>query len=110
MIIILVLMIFFPLMAACCLFLVVLLDITKMQKTAREHFEKIFVDHEKARLRLEAQKTELENLEKGLQRRQEQNKTERERLYHEKKMVIFFPFQFMDELVYYIEIEIPPAN
>jgi len=88
MIIILVLMIFFPLMAACCLFLSVLLDITKMQRIW------------------------LNFLMMGLQRRQEQNKTERERerLYHEKKMVIFFPFQFMDELVYYIEIEIPPAN
>ncbi|KAF7805449.1 factor of DNA methylation 4 [Senna tora] len=61
-------------------------EITRMQKTARDYFKKIFMDHEKDRMLLEAQRNDLENIEKELQHRQAQNKTERQRLYHEKKM------------------------
>ncbi|XP_061353289.1 factor of DNA methylation 4-like [Gastrolobium bilobum] len=56
-------------------------EIQKMQQSDRDHLEKILMDHEKARLRLEAQKKELLNREKDLQRRQERNENERERRY-----------------------------
>lgn len=82
-------------MVACYILLFAHLEITKIQKTARDHFEKIFIDHEIARQRLEARKNELENLERELQNRQAQNKTERQKLHHEKIMVtFFFPFFF----------------
>ncbi|XP_028775760.1 protein INVOLVED IN DE NOVO 2-like [Neltuma alba] len=61
-------------------------EITNMQKRARDHAEKILRDHEEDRLRLEAQRIKLENLEKDLRLRQAQNETERQKLLHQKKM------------------------
>ncbi|XP_061340680.1 factor of DNA methylation 4-like [Gastrolobium bilobum] len=60
-------------------------EIQKMQQSDRDHLEKILMDHEKAKLRLEAQKKELLNREKDLQRRQERNENEREKIYLKKK-------------------------
>ncbi|KAI9081871.1 hypothetical protein K1719_036133 [Acacia pycnantha] len=61
-------------------------EITNMQKRARDHAEKILRDHEEDRLRLDAQRINLENLEKDLRHRQAQNDTERQKLLHQKKM------------------------
>jgi hypothetical protein len=47
-------------------------------------------DHEKARLELEARRNELISREKDLQKRQAYNHNEREKLYLEKKRVIYF--------------------
>ncbi|KAI4356350.1 hypothetical protein L6164_000379 [Bauhinia variegata] len=61
-------------------------EIQKMQQNTRDHFEKIFTEHEQVRLHLEAQKKQLENREKELRQRQAESHAEREKLYLEKKM------------------------
>lgn len=72
------------------LFRFVLLEIKKIQQSNRDHLEKIFMDHNKARLDLEAQRKELEYREKDLQKLQTQNVNERNKLYLEIKNVIYF--------------------
>lgn len=64
-----------------------------MQQTARDHFEKISLEHEKATRHLEAQRKELEWHEKQLQRRQVHNKNERLKLHREKEMVTCFVYK-----------------
>lgn len=49
------------------------------------------MDHEKARMRLEAEKKELENREKDLQKREARDDNERRKLYFMKKNVMFLP-------------------
>ncbi|GAV78267.1 XS domain-containing protein/XH domain-containing protein/zf-XS domain-containing protein [Cephalotus follicularis] len=61
-------------------------EMRKMQQNGRDHLEKIFSDHERATLHLEAQKKQLEQCEKQLLKREAQNDTERWKLHHEKKM------------------------
>ncbi|KAI4356348.1 hypothetical protein L6164_000377 [Bauhinia variegata] len=61
-------------------------EIQKMQQNTRDHFEKIFTEHEQVRLHLEAQKKQLENREKELRQRQPESHAEREKLYLKKKM------------------------
>ncbi|KAK9279462.1 hypothetical protein L1049_013141 [Liquidambar formosana] len=61
-------------------------EIRKMQKNARDHFEKIFTEHEKVRKQLEAQKKELKQREKYLEQREAENESERRKLRDEKKM------------------------
>ncbi|KAJ7980848.1 factor of DNA methylation 1-like [Quillaja saponaria] len=61
-------------------------EIRRMQHDAHDHFQKIFLEHEKVTHHLEAQKMELQKREKQLQQREAQNETERQKLYHEKKM------------------------
>ncbi|CAJ1955714.1 unnamed protein product [Sphenostylis stenocarpa] len=60
-------------------------EIKKMRQETRKDWEKIFVDHEKARLELRAQRKILEDREKDLQRCRVQNENKRKKLYLEKK-------------------------
>lgn len=61
-----------------------------MQQIERDYMESISKDHEKARLQLEAKRNELMSREKDLQKRQAHNHNERNKLYLEKKNVIYF--------------------
>lgn len=58
-------------------------EIKKIQLNAREHFQKIFKDHEKNKLQLETQKKELEVRGKELEKRETQNEYERKKLAEE---------------------------
>ncbi|OIW09183.1 hypothetical protein TanjilG_11321 [Lupinus angustifolius] len=60
-------------------------EIKKMHQSDRDHLEKIFMDHEKARMRLEGEKKELEDIEKNLLKREARNDNERKKLYYKKK-------------------------
>lgn len=60
-----------------------------MQQNAHDHFQKIYLEHEKATLQLEAQKKQLEEHEKQLQHREAKNETERKKLHYDKMMVIY---------------------
>ncbi|XP_040992288.1 factor of DNA methylation 4-like [Juglans microcarpa x Juglans regia] len=61
-------------------------EMKKMQQNTRDHLDKIFIEHEKVTLHLEAQKKRLEQHEKQLQQREAQNETDRRKLHDEKKM------------------------
>lgn len=61
-------------------------EIRKMQQNAHDHFQKIYLEHEKAKSQLEAQKKQLEQREKQLQYREAKNETERKKLNSEKIM------------------------
>ncbi|CAK9133594.1 unnamed protein product [Ilex paraguariensis] len=58
-------------------------EIKKIQSSAREHFQKIFNDHEKLKLQLETQKRELELKGEELEKREAQNENERKKLFEE---------------------------
>ncbi|KAF5959579.1 hypothetical protein HYC85_000788 [Camellia sinensis] len=58
-------------------------EIKKIQLSAREHFQKIFNDHEKLKLQLESQKGELELRGKELEKRDVQSENERRKLSEE---------------------------
>ncbi|KAF1859205.1 hypothetical protein Lal_00009789 [Lupinus albus] len=60
-------------------------EIKMMHQSGRDHLEKIFMDHEKARMRLEGEKKELEDIEKDLLKREARNDNERKKLYFKKK-------------------------
>ncbi|XP_027343676.1 factor of DNA methylation 4 isoform X1 [Abrus precatorius] len=60
-------------------------EIEEMQRSERARLEKVFMDHEKARLHLQAQRKKLEERENGLHKRQTQNEKERKKLYLQKK-------------------------
>ncbi|KAK7272065.1 hypothetical protein RJT34_28443 [Clitoria ternatea] len=60
-------------------------EIKKMQQKERDLMQKVFMDHEKARLLLQAQKKELLGREKDLQKRASQNDNERKKLQLKKK-------------------------
>ncbi|GAB2210917.1 hypothetical protein Droror1_Dr00016206 [Drosera rotundifolia] len=55
-------------------------EIKKIQLSARDHFQKIFNDHEKLKLQLESEKTELELRGQELEKREALNETERRKL------------------------------
>lgn len=59
--------------------------IKKMQQESRKEWKKFYMDHEKARLDLRAQRKILEDREKDLLRCRVQNENERKRLYRERK-------------------------
>lgn len=63
-----------------------------MQQNEHDHFEEISVEHEKVTRLLLAQREELKQREKQLQRREVQNENDRLELHHEKKMVTYFAF------------------
>ncbi|KAG6760067.1 hypothetical protein POTOM_036568 [Populus tomentosa] len=67
-------------------------EIRKMQQNEHDHFEEISVEHEKATRLLLAQREELKQREKQLQRREVQNENDRLKLHHEKKMVTYLAF------------------
>lgn len=60
-------------------------EIRKMQKNARDHFRKIFNEHEKIKSNLDRQRKELEMRGKELEKRESQNESERRKLIEEKK-------------------------
>ncbi|GMH04268.1 hypothetical protein Nepgr_006107 [Nepenthes gracilis] len=55
-------------------------EIKKIQLSARDHFQKIFNDHEKLKLQLESEKRELEMRGQELEKREAQNESERRKL------------------------------
>ncbi|XP_020541399.1 factor of DNA methylation 4 isoform X2 [Jatropha curcas] len=61
-------------------------EMRRMQQIAHDHFEKIYIEHKRATLDLEAQRKELEQREKQLQKREFQNENERRKFHHVKKM------------------------
>lgn len=63
------------------------LEIKKLQKTARDHFQKICSDHEKLKLQLETQKRELELRGQELEKREAKNEIDRKRLLEELEKV-----------------------
>ncbi|XP_052204646.1 protein INVOLVED IN DE NOVO 2-like isoform X2 [Diospyros lotus] len=58
-------------------------EIKKIQMSAKEHFQKIFNNHEKLKLQLDSQKKELELRGKELEKRETQNENERKKLSEE---------------------------
>lgn len=58
-------------------------EIKKIQSSARDHFQKIFNDHEKLKLQVETQKKELEMRGKELEQREAHSENERKRLAEE---------------------------
>lgn len=58
-------------------------EIRKIQLSARDHFQKIFNDHEKLKAQLETQKEELEVRVKELEKREAQSETERNKVFEE---------------------------
>ncbi|KAK3232145.1 hypothetical protein Dsin_004026 [Dipteronia sinensis] len=59
------------------------LEIKKIQLSARDHFQKISNDHEKLKLQLESQKTELELRGVDLEKREARNENDRKTLAEE---------------------------
>jgi len=72
------------------LFHIVPLEISKMRQVERDYLENMSKDHEKAMLELKARRNELMSREMDLQKRQVDNHSERNKLYLEKKQVIYF--------------------
>ncbi|KAK7305732.1 hypothetical protein VNO77_43642 [Canavalia gladiata] len=58
-------------------------EIKKIQSSARDHFQRIFSDHEKLKLQLESQKNELELRKVELEKREAHNESERKKLSEE---------------------------
>jgi hypothetical protein len=58
-------------------------EIKKIQSSAKDHFQRIFNDHEKLKLQLETQKKELETRRLALEKREAHNETERKKLAEE---------------------------
>jgi len=58
-------------------------EIQKIQSSARDHFQKIFTDHEKLKMQLESQKNELELRKIELEKREAHNESERKKLAEE---------------------------
>ncbi|KAK7290181.1 hypothetical protein RIF29_04412 [Crotalaria pallida] len=58
-------------------------EIKKIQSSARDHFQRIFTDHEKLKLQLETQKSNLESRKTELEKREAHNEIERKKLAEE---------------------------
>lgn len=67
-----------------------LTDLRKVQLSARDHFQRIFNDHEKIKLQLESQKKELEMRGIELEKRDAQSESERRILAEEIEKVSLF--------------------
>lgn len=65
-------------------------EIKKIQMSARDHFQRIFNDHEKLKLQLESQKKELEVRGTELEKREAKNESESKRLAEEVEQVLCF--------------------
>lgn len=63
------------------------LEIKKIQTSAKDHFQRIFNDHEKLKSQLESQKRELESRKIELEKRDAHNETERKKLAEEMEEV-----------------------
>ena len=64
-------------------------EIKKIQTSARDHFQKIFNDHEKLKLQLESHKRELDLRGRELEKRDAHNESERKKLCEEIEEVSF---------------------
>ncbi|XP_030537575.1 factor of DNA methylation 4-like [Rhodamnia argentea] len=62
-------------------------EIRKMQQNARNNLEKIYLEHDKVTLHLQAQKHELQQREEELELREFQNEGKRAKLRHDKELV-----------------------
>ncbi|KAF5733824.1 intracellular protein transport protein USO1-like isoform X2 [Tripterygium wilfordii] len=58
-------------------------EVRKIQLSARDHFQRIFKDHEKLKLQLESHKKEMESRVEELENREARNESERTRLSEE---------------------------
>ncbi|RDY13496.1 Protein INVOLVED IN DE NOVO 2, partial [Mucuna pruriens] len=58
-------------------------EIKRIQSSARDHFQRIFTDHEKLKLQLESHKNELELRKVELEKREAHNESERKKLAEE---------------------------
>lgn len=65
-------------------------EIRKIQTSARDHFQRIFNDHEKLKFQLESQKKELELRGTELEKREAKNESESKRLAEEIEQVWSF--------------------
>lgn len=63
-------------------------EIRKIQTSARDHFQKIFNDHEKLKLQLESHKRELDLRGRELEKREAHNENERKKLCEEIEKVL----------------------
>lgn len=63
------------------------LEIKKIQSSAKDHFQRIFNDHEKLKSQLETQKSELESRRIALEKREAHNESERRKLLEEMEEV-----------------------
>lgn len=63
-------------------------EIKKIQLSARDHFQRIFSDHEKLKLQVESHKKELELRGVELEKREAQNESETKALLEEIAKVI----------------------
>lgn len=72
-------------------------ELRKIQDNARQHFQKIFKDHEKNKQLLETQKRELELRGQELEKRETQNEYERKKLSEElEEVTLFFSILYFD--------------
>lgn len=72
------------------LYVICIIEIQKIQMNARDHLQKIFNDHEKVKLQLEAQMMELELRRRELEKREAKNESESSRQAEEIKKVWHF--------------------
>lgn len=72
-------------------------ELRKIQDNARQHFQKIFKDHEKNKMLLETQKRELELRGQELEKRETQNEYERKKLSEElEEVTLLFAILYFD--------------
>ena len=69
-------------------------EIKKIQLSAREHFQRIFNDHEKLKSQLESHKKDLELRGVELEKREALNESERKKLAEELDEVLCFILDF----------------
>ena len=67
---------------------VCMVEIKKIQLSARDHFQRIFNDHEKLKLLVESQKSELETRGVELEKREARNESERKKLAEDIEKVL----------------------
>ena len=73
--------------------------------SAKEHFQKIFNNHEKLKLQLDSQKKELELRGKELEKRETQNENERKKLSEELEKVYYLLFCFINFMPMFLIVQ-----
>lgn len=69
-------------------------EIKKIQSSGRDHFQRIFNDHQRLKLQLESQKAELDLRGIELEKREAHNESERKKLAEEIEKVWCFSYWF----------------
>lgn len=64
----------------------------KIETSARDHFQKIFNDHEKLKFQLETQKRDLDLRGQELMKREKHNEIERKKLAEDLEQVLLHVF------------------